>query len=158
VIAHVDMDKFAFPLLSTVGACMLPLSGYVRVSKVGDRSGEGFISSEVQEEAIKSWAARTGVQVIIEPHELNASGGTMDRPVFGSIMEKIRTGMSGGIVVYKLDRFARSLLGAIPPWRSSGNTTRCSHRPRSRSSTTRRRRVAPSSSRCSSSLSSPARR
>ena len=90
-----------------------PLSGYVRVSKVGGREGEGFISPDVQEKAIRDWAKRTGVGVVVEPHELNVSGGTMDRPVFNSIMEKIRTGKSEGIVVYKLDRFARSLLGAI---------------------------------------------
>lgn len=89
------------------------LSGYVRVSKVGGREGEGFISPEVQERAIRDWAERNGVEVVIEPHELNVSGGTMDRPVFNSIMEKIRAGKSEGIVVYKLDRFARSLLGAV---------------------------------------------
>ena len=91
----------------------LPLSGYVRVSRVGDRDGESFISPEVQEQAIREWAERTGVEVVIEPHELNVSGGTMDRPNFNSIMEKIRTGKSGGIVVFKIDRFARSLLGAV---------------------------------------------
>ena len=89
------------------------LSGYVRVSQVGAREGEGFISPYVQEKAIRDWAKRTGAEVVVEPHELNVSGGTMDRPVFNSIMEKIRTGKSEGIVVYKLDRFARSLLGAI---------------------------------------------
>lgn len=91
----------------------LPLSGYVRVSRVGDRDGEGFISPDVQEQAIRDWAERAGAEVSIEPHELNVSGGTMDRPVFNSIMEKIRTGKSGGIVVFKTDRFARNLLGAV---------------------------------------------
>jgi site-specific DNA recombinase len=37
----------------------------------------------------------------------------MDRPIFNSIMKKVRAGASGGIAVYKLDRFARSVLGAI---------------------------------------------
>jgi site-specific DNA recombinase len=92
---------------------VLPLSGYVRVSRVGDREGESFISTEVQEQAIRAWAERNGVHVVMEPAELNVSGGTMDRPVFNSIMEKIRGGKSGGIVVFKLDRFARSLLGAV---------------------------------------------
>jgi site-specific DNA recombinase len=92
---------------------MPPLSGYVRVSRVGDRDGEGFISPDVQEKALREWAERTGVELVLEPHELNVSGGTMDRPVFNSIMVKIRAGRSGGIVVYKLDRFARSLLGAV---------------------------------------------
>lgn len=91
----------------------LPLDGYVRVSQVGAREGEGFISPEVQERAIREWAERQGADVVIQPHELNVSGGTMDRPIFNKIMERIRRGESGGIVVYKLDRFARSLLGAV---------------------------------------------
>lgn len=92
---------------------MLPLDGYVRVSQVGSRSGEGFISPDVQERAIREWAQRQGVEVVMQPHELNVSGGTMDRPIFGQIMERIRAGQSGGLVVYKLDRFSRSLLGAV---------------------------------------------
>lgn len=93
---------------------MLPLDGYVRVSKVGARTPEeGFISPEVQEAAIREWADRAGVPVVIQPHELNVSGGTMDRPVFNRIMERIRGGESGGVVVYKCDRFARTLLGAV---------------------------------------------
>lgn len=91
----------------------LPLDGYVRVSRVGSRKGEGFISPDVQEQAILDWAKRNGREVIVRPHELNVSGGTMDRPIFNELMERVRAGQSGGIVVYKTDRFARSLLGAV---------------------------------------------
>src|SRR4051794_37484529 len=91
---------------------MLPLGGYVRVSKVGDRGGDSF-SPDVQERAIREWAARNGREVVVQQHELNVSGGTMDRPVFNKIMERIRSGQSGGLVVYKMDRFSRSLLGAL---------------------------------------------
>lgn len=92
---------------------MLPLDGYVRVSKVGSRKGEGFISPDVQERAIRQWAKRAGFDVAMQPHELNVSGGTMDRPIFNGTLERIRSGQSGGLVVYKLDRFSRSLLGAV---------------------------------------------
>lgn len=93
---------------------MPPLDGYIRVSKVGARTPEeGFISPEIQETAIREWAVRSGVEVQIQRHELNKSGGTMDRPVWNDIMERIRSDRSGGFVVYKLDRFARSLVGAI---------------------------------------------
>jgi site-specific DNA recombinase len=92
----------------------LPLDGYVRVSRVGARDkSDGFISPDVQEQAVREWGARTGVEIVMQPHELNVSGGTMDRPVFGAIMQRIRSGKSGGLVVYKLDRFARTLLGAL---------------------------------------------
>ena len=93
---------------------MLPLDGYVRVSRVGDRAGEeSFTSPDDQERAIRAWAERNGLEVLLQPHELNVSGGTMNRPIFNTIMDRVRSGRSGGIVVYKTDRLARSLLGAI---------------------------------------------
>lgn len=102
------------PVESKIVRMALPLDGYVRVSRVGDRDGkDGFISPEVQEQAIRDWAERSGVEVVIQPHELNRSGGTMDRPVFNEIMDRVREGKSGGIVVYKTDRFARTLQGAV---------------------------------------------
>jgi DNA invertase Pin-like site-specific DNA recombinase len=98
---------------ATPSPAALPLDGYVRVSRVGDRGGEGFISPEIQEQAILDWGERNGHPVLMHRHELNVSGGTMDRPVFNEIMERVRNRESGGIVVYKTDRFARSLLGAV---------------------------------------------
>lgn len=92
---------------------MLPLDGYVRVSSVGGREGEGFISPDEQERAIREWSERTGTPVVVQPHELDVSGGTMDRPIFNSILDRIRRGESGGVVVFKTDRFARSLVGAL---------------------------------------------
>ncbi len=90
-----------------------PLDGYVRVSRVGGRKGEGFISPDVQEQAILDWGKRNHREVEMQPHELNVSGGTMDRPIFNELMVRVRSGESAGIVVYKSDRFARSLLGAV---------------------------------------------
>jgi len=92
----------------------LPLDGYIRVSRVGARDQtDGFISPDVQEVAIREWGARGGVEVVMQRPELNVSGGTMSRPVFGTILDRIRSGQSGGFVVYKLDRFARTVLGAL---------------------------------------------
>jgi site-specific DNA recombinase len=92
----------------------LPLDGYIRVSRVGARDQtDGFISPDVQESAIRDWAARNGVEVVMQPHELNVSGGTMTRPVFSAILDRIGSGRSGGFVVYKVDRFARTVLGAL---------------------------------------------
>lgn len=92
----------------------LPLDGYVRVSKVGARTAEeGFISPEVQEAAIRVWSERTGRPIVMQPAELNVSGATMDRPVFNRVMQRIRRSESGGVVVYRCDRLARTLLGAL---------------------------------------------
>ena len=91
----------------------LTLDGYVRVSKVGGREGEGFISPDVQAESIQKWADAHGHAITLHDAELDVSGGTMRRPIFDQVMQRIRSGESDGIVVYKVDRFARSLLGAL---------------------------------------------
>ena len=101
------------PDLPTLKDLTVPLDGYVRVSRVGDRAGESYISPDVQRRAIEAWAASRGVRVSIHEPEENVSGGTMDRPVFNRIMERIRDGRSGGLVVYKLDRFSRTMLGGL---------------------------------------------
>jgi hypothetical protein len=54
----------------------LPFDGYIRVSRVGDRSGESYISPTTQERGILEWAQRRGVQVEVCPPEENVSGGT----------------------------------------------------------------------------------
>ncbi len=91
----------------------LSLDAYVRVSKVGGRGGESFISPAVQSERIEAWAQLHGAQLTWHEPELDVSGGGMQRPVFDRIMERIRSGESGGLVVAKLDRFARTLVGAL---------------------------------------------
>ena len=61
-------------------------------------------------EAIRDWAQRCSERLELNPPEENVSGGTMDRPILNAIMERIRSGESKGIVVYRLDRFARTLI------------------------------------------------
>lgn len=89
----------------------LPVEGYIRVSRVGDRSGESYISPDVQAAAITKLAAEKGLRLRLNEPEENESGGTMDRPIFNQVMKRIREGESGGVIVYTLDRFARSLVG-----------------------------------------------
>jgi DNA invertase Pin-like site-specific DNA recombinase len=91
----------------------LKLDAYIRVSRVGGRSGESFISPSVQREQIEAWAKSHGALVTWHEPELDASGGTMKRPVFEAIMERVRAGQSDGVIVAKLDRFARTLVGAL---------------------------------------------
>jgi site-specific DNA recombinase len=91
----------------------LKLDAYVRVSKVAGRAGESFISPTVQKERIEAWASLHGAELTWHEPELDVSGGAMRRPVFDRIMARIRAGESGGVVVAKLDRFARTLVGAL---------------------------------------------
>lgn len=91
----------------------LTLDAYVRVSKVAGRGGESFISPAVQTERITAWAQMHGASLTWHEPELDVSGGRMNRPVFDRIMGRIRAGETGGVVVAKLDRFARTLVGAL---------------------------------------------
>ena len=68
----------------------LALDAYIRVSKVAGRSGESFISPTIQRERIEAWAQMNGAEVTWHEPELDVSGGTMSRPVFDRILERVR--------------------------------------------------------------------
>ncbi len=91
----------------------LPLDGYVRVSQVAGRSGDSFQSPEQQREAIRAWATAHGVKVGVIHEDLDQSGGTMDRPGMRAALERVERGESGGLIVARLDRFARTLIGGL---------------------------------------------
>lgn len=91
----------------------LKLDAYIRVSKVAGRAGESFQSPEQQRQQIESWAQAHGHTLTWHAPELDVSGGTMSRPIFDQIMQRVRTGQSDGLIVAKLDRFARTLVGAL---------------------------------------------
>jgi DNA invertase Pin-like site-specific DNA recombinase len=88
---------------------------YIRVSKVGGRSGESFISPAEQRAAIEAWSKATGTTILEWHEDLDESGGTLDRPGFQAALERCRTGVTGGIAAAKLDRLTRSVqaVGAL---------------------------------------------
>jgi len=83
-----------------------PLGAYRRVSRVGDRE-ERLRSPDLQRAAIERYAATEGFQVEWFPPELDVSGSRAKRPILDEILERVRTGELGGIVVSKLDRLSR---------------------------------------------------
>jgi DNA invertase Pin-like site-specific DNA recombinase len=91
------------------------VDGYVRVSVVGGRlaKGDRFISPALQREQIEAWAKLNGALVGRIFEELDESGGRSDRPRFLRVVERVEQRESDGVVVAKLDRFARSLLDAL---------------------------------------------
>src|SRR5262249_52920439 len=89
------------------------LDAYIRVSQVRGREGDSFISPQVQEERIRAWAAAHGHEIVAAHHELDVSGGTMNRPLLNEVMARIDAGDTEGVVVYRLDRFGRTLRGAL---------------------------------------------
>lgn len=85
------------------------LIGYIRVSRINGREGEGYISPAVQREAIERYAAEIGEPVTSWADDQDFSGGTADRPAFQRALADLEAGRAGGIVVMKIDRFARSV-------------------------------------------------
>lgn len=87
---------------------MLRLDGYVRVSRVGGREGEGYISPDVQREAIERYAGEMGGEVVAWQTDEDYSGGNTERPGFQAALERLEAGETDGVVVMRIDRFARS--------------------------------------------------
>ena len=91
---------------------MATFGGYTRVSQVGDR-GERLLSPHFQTESIERWAEGHGHEVVMLPPELNESGGRDNRPILLDAIGRVESGDLDGIVVAKLDRLSRSLLGSL---------------------------------------------
>jgi site-specific DNA recombinase len=83
--------------------------GYVRVSRVGGRSGDTFISPGLQEESIKRICAAEELKLVGVVQELDASGGDANRPLWNEAIQKIERGEAEALVVWNLSRFSRSL-------------------------------------------------
>jgi DNA invertase Pin-like site-specific DNA recombinase len=86
------------------------LDAYTRTSK---SKAEGGLSEEEQREKITKYADLHDIALTWHAHEEDVSGRSMDRPIFNEIMGKVQAGRSDGIIVAKLDRFARSLAGGV---------------------------------------------
>ena len=84
--------------------------GYVRVSRVGGRGGESFISPDVQRSTIEAKARERGLEVVEWVTDLDASGGKFEREGFQRSLEAVEAGAVDAVVVAKLTRFARSVL------------------------------------------------
>lgn len=85
------------------------LVAYIRVSRVAGRSGDSFQSPKQQRDAIHGIVNATpGADIVREFVDLDESGGKMSRPGFDEALAMVFGGQADGIVVARLDRFARS--------------------------------------------------
>ncbi len=86
--------------------------GVVRVSRVGGRAGERFVSPEIQREHIEAECGRRGLQVIETIEELDVSGGkALDkRPGLSQALAAVEAGRAEAIVFAYRDRMDRSIL------------------------------------------------
>jgi DNA invertase Pin-like site-specific DNA recombinase len=91
----------------------MAFDGYVRVSSTRGRGGDSFISPDQQRKAIQAYATAHGLTIGAWHEDLDISGGKTQRPGLDLAMSRCESGLSEGIIVAKMDRFARSLLGAL---------------------------------------------
>jgi DNA invertase Pin-like site-specific DNA recombinase len=84
------------------------VDGYIRVSRIGGRAGDGYISPQVQREQIEAFASLIGVTIDQWHDDQDLSGGNADRPGFLEVVRRIEARETGGVIVAKIDRFARS--------------------------------------------------
>lgn len=89
----------------------MKLFGYVRVSRTMGRGGDSFLSPHDQAKRIRSWADTHGHTVLAIFEDLDESGGKMTRPQFDLMIKSAE--QVDAIVVAKLDRFGRTLVGAL---------------------------------------------
>src|SRR6184192_541364 len=87
--------------------------GYIRVSRRAGREGESFISPEVQRKKIADWAKLHEVEILKWWEEIDQSGAKLERPQFQQALARCEAGETGGIIVARLDRFARSAVDAL---------------------------------------------
>jgi DNA invertase Pin-like site-specific DNA recombinase len=85
--------------------------GIVRVSRVGARNGEQFVSPDEQAERIKAACASSGLDLVETLQELDVSGGAAiaNRPGLSRAIELIEAKEAEVVVVAYFDRLARSL-------------------------------------------------
>jgi DNA invertase Pin-like site-specific DNA recombinase len=96
-----------------VASKLTPVDGYIRVSRVGDRQGDRFISPELQRESIKRVCKQEGLRVVKWFEELDASGGDSTRPMWNEALDRVESGKTKGIVCWNLSRFSRSMRDAL---------------------------------------------
>ncbi len=89
------------------------MDGYIRVSRRMGREGPGYISPQVQRDAIARWADYRGVEIAGWYVDEDETGGTQDRPGLNAAVERAVCGDTDGIVSWKIDRFSRYTEGGL---------------------------------------------
>jgi DNA invertase Pin-like site-specific DNA recombinase len=90
------------------------VAGYIRVSRVGGREGESFISPDVQAESIHRWCTAHSLELGEVVVELDVSGGkTAEERELGRLIDACEAGELEGVVVWNLSRFGRKLSDVI---------------------------------------------
>jgi DNA invertase Pin-like site-specific DNA recombinase len=90
------------------------MDGYIRVSRVGGRTGDSYISPKVQRDKITGWTKLHDVtlgQIVVEEDVSGAK--PVDERELGKLLKRVESGESEGIVAFKLSRIGRGALETL---------------------------------------------
>jgi site-specific DNA recombinase len=87
--------------------------GYVRVSDVGDREGERFISPSEQRATIERFVAAKRHELVDVVEDMNESGRTLDRPGLSDALRRLEEGEADAIAVAYLSRLSRRTVDGL---------------------------------------------
>lgn len=84
---------------------------YTRISRLGGRRGEGFVSQEDQADGITGRVRELGLRIVDWAHDPDCTGGNLRRPEWEHAMQRILdlTDPVSGVIVVRVDRFARNV-------------------------------------------------
>ncbi len=91
----------------------MQLDGYIRVSRIGGRSGEGYISPDDQRATIQMHADMIGATIANWETDEDRTGANLERPGFQRILARMERGESDGFIVKQIDRFARNTVDGL---------------------------------------------
>ena len=89
------------------------LISYIRVSRLAGRDADTETSAPDQRRAIEATAKAGGHEIVDWIEDLDQSGGNTDRPGFLDALARVEANEADGVIVARLDRFARSVLDAL---------------------------------------------
>jgi site-specific DNA recombinase len=92
-------------------------AAYMRVSRIGGRSGDSYISLADQRERIERYISMMGEDIVIPEDgwytDEDFSGGNTDRPAFQDVVSHIEAGDFDGLAVVRIDRFSRDVMDGV---------------------------------------------
>jgi DNA invertase Pin-like site-specific DNA recombinase len=88
---------------------MATVGGYMRVSSKGDRDPDRWLTVPLQQKAITDHCTGHHHTLADLRSDIDVSGGSEERPNLEALVQRIEAGELAGLVVAKLDRFARNL-------------------------------------------------
>jgi DNA invertase Pin-like site-specific DNA recombinase len=75
--------------------------------------GDDLVSPEIQRRKITEWAALHDAEIVRWFDEIDQPGSKLERPLFQEALALCEDGQASGIAVYRLDRFARSVIHGL---------------------------------------------